>query len=602
MLMPTRISARKILNIDIEILWEYLAGEFTLVFDDGEIHTNAKETLISWYAWEYHRKFNLTPLSTRHHLATTLKGKPWNASSHLELINSVLWDSYDHHVSTYARKTELTDELSKLAYEVTNNLYNVLSYRLEEYVVGLDIIDFIAISRHGRVEEARKLLSDEPESIDHLHSTIMEVVRKSPDMVNNPLAKVLRAGLTRQGQALQVLGVRGYVTDIDQIRFTKPILRGFLQGIVSLVDSMQESRSASISLKSSGPQLETSEYFSRRQQLICMYVKNIHRVDCGSTNYLTTTLLPAGFRDGKYFDNDLDTWCGKYYINEETGVLQSLSKNDTHLLGKTMRFRSPVAGCKHPDPYGICEVCFGSLADSLPEGTNLGHISCVTLTSDLGQMILSTKHHMSSSHVDGITLKPADRTFLHVQSNRNLYYMAPALKGKAITLLFPAASLMGIADIAIVDDVENLSETRVSLVNTMGFSVANEDGMDITSVQVSADGRMASLSHALLAHIKTNGYRVNKQDQYEVDMDDWDWSQPILSIPMRQHSTGDLQVAIAKLLESTKEKMEERSERTNPVNTLMDFYNLVNKTMKVNIAVLEVILYSSMVVSTLGNE
>ncbi|MBC8751909.1 MULTISPECIES: hypothetical protein [Paraburkholderia] len=41
-------------------------------------------------------------------------------------------------------ETEVTlDQLAKRTYEITNQMYNELSYRLEEYVVSLDITDFV---------------------------------------------------------------------------------------------------------------------------------------------------------------------------------------------------------------------------------------------------------------------------------------------------------------------------------------------------------------------------------------------------------------------------------------------------------------------------
>ena len=50
------------------------------------------------------------------------------------------------------------------------------------------------------------------------------------------------------------------------------------------------------------------------------------------------------------------------------------------------------------------------------------------------------------------------------------------------------------------------------------------------------------------------------------------------------------------MLESTKEKTEARAERTNPQNVFMEFVNLVNKNLTVNVSVLQGIFYSSMVV------
>lgn len=58
---------------------------------------------------------------------------------------------------------------------------------------------------------------------------------------------------------------------------------------------------------------------------------------------------------------DFSTWVGMNYLDEDSGTYKPLKKSDTHLVGKTLNFRSIVAGCNHADIYGVCETCFGQL-------------------------------------------------------------------------------------------------------------------------------------------------------------------------------------------------------------------------------------------------
>lgn len=593
------LSARKILNASIDKLWINLKGEFYLRFDDGvDVLTNCRETLVTHYIWEIHRSYPKTPLLSRHHVASIIKPKRWNANSHIDVLNEVFWDAVDAYAKTYAEKVQFTGWLSKLTYEIANEMYNKLSYKLGDYVIGVDVLDCIQIARHPKVMAARKLLNKNPATIQALNQAIASSVRTEDDLKDNPLSKVMQAGLVRENQAVQVLGVRGYMTDIDNVQFSEPILRGFLEGIVSLADSMMESRSASISLLNSGTQLETSEYFSRRQQLICMTLRNLHSGDCGSDKHLITTILPAGKRNGKYFSSDLNTWAGMNYLDEATGKYVALKRSDKHLEGKSLKFRSIIAGCSHHDTYGVCEVCFGQLSESVPLNTNLGHLCCVTLTAKLGQDILSTKHFLASANISGIVLPEADRKFLYVQPGRNFYYLSSALKDKRVRLFFTASELPRISDISQVKDVYNLNEIHISQINKIRFVVGDEDGAEVTPVSVSNSGTASSLTHPFLAFMKLKGMVLNRHDQYEISMDGWDWNEPILTVPMRQSSTSDVQGAIARLLESTKEKTESRAERTNPMDVFMEFVTLVNETLSVNVSVLQGIFYSSMVVST----
>ncbi len=542
---PFVLSARKVLNANINDLWKHLKGPFVLRFDDGqELQTDARATLISHYIWEIHRRFPRLPLLAKHHVSSTVKHRRWNASSHIDVINLPFWDVFDIYKKEYKQNNVLTGELAKLAYEISNTLYNVLSYDLGEHVVRVDVLDCIEIARHPKVVAARKLLTKDKQSIATFNATIASTIRSEAELQANHLSRVMQAGLVRENQALQVLGVRGYVTDIDQIDFNEPILRGFLEGIVSLVDSMMETRSASISLLNSGTQLETSEYFSRRQQLICIALKNLHQGDCGSTKHLKVTLHGGGKRDGVYHPSDFSTWVGMNYLDEDSGTYKPLKKSDTHLVGKTLNFRSIVAGCNHADIYGVCETCFGQLGESVPENTNLGHLCCMTLMAILGQGILSTKHFLASSDASGIALPDADKEYLYVQPGKNFYYLSSALKNRKLTLGFDASCLPGIADLSQVDDVYDLNEQQVSNIGKVRFYVGDKDDVDtvdVTSVSVINGGMFSNLTHPFLEYMKNRGIVRNKQENYEVSMDDWDWSEPIMVAPMRQHSTSDTQ-------------------------------------------------------------
>ena len=84
-------------------------------------------------------------------------------------------------------------------------------------------------------------------------------------------------------------------------------------------------------------------------------------------------------------------------------------------------------------------------------------------------------------------------------------------------------------------------------------------------------------------------------------MTGWDFDKPIFSLPMSQYNTSDHQGEIAKILEATAEDIETRSEKIDPNNMLIELHDLVNQRLSVHISSLEVILYSSMVVSAVDN-
>jgi hypothetical protein len=595
-----RIPARTLLTFTTTQLWENLAeGEFILVMDDGEFLTNEKETIYSSYAWDYHRAYPESPLLMRHHVKSIIKEGRSGAGTHLELINNARLSAYDTYKYQCPDRTALLDVLSRMSYEITNTMYNDLTYRLEAYVTSLDILDFLQISTHPRIKEAFRVMAPTEKGIAQINQAIVQLISEDAELPGNALVKTIRSGLARPAQALNCLAARGFLTDIDSHLFKIPIKRGFIQGLRSLYDSMVESRTAAISLINSTEPLQQSEYFSRRQQLICQNVRNLHLGDCGSTEYLIWKVRDTRYSESgaKTADSDLKNIAGKYYLDEDSNTLQIVKESDTHLLGKTLKLRSVVAGCAHPDPYGICEICFGQASEAVPANSNIGHITCVAMTSSLGQNILSTKHFIGSSVVEGITLDQHAKKYFTAAINGNAYYLNEALKKKQIRLVVPADQALGLADLSAVDDVSSLNLSRISEFDEIYLFVEDEKGSVPVPLTVQVNKRKASMTHRLLKHIKESGWVVTAQNNYEIDMAGWDYTQPILVLPMRHFNMSDHQQEIASILEATVDELETRSETVHPGSMLIEFYDLVNHRLNINLAVLEVILYSSMVVS-----
>ena len=601
--MTITINAHKLLGFTPEQLWDNLEGDFILRFADGDIATNHKEVLYSSYVWTLIRRYPKTQLKKSHHISHITKGKELAAGAHLKLINSVYWDVYDTYAGEYADRRVLLDELNLLVYQITNHMYNDLSVRLEPYVTSLDITNFIAITKSPLIEQA--LLAAEPSEagIAGVNEFIQQQIHESEEFRYNPLAIAIRTGIARIGQALQCLGPLGFVEDIDATIFREPIMVGYVHGLRSLYSSAVESRKAAKALMNTTKPLQDSEYFSRRQQLVCMNIQRLHMGDCGSQNYLLWHVRDVRYEGTTQIsDGDLATIAGKYYLDEETNTLKVVKKTDTHLINKAIKLRSIVAGCCHPDPNGVCEVCYGETALALPMNSNLGHSACVTMTAVLGQALLSTKHFLSSASVEGIQLKPIEKKYLAAESNGNSYYLNEKLKGKKVKLYVNVDDAKGLPDIRLVEDLNLINLERTSQFDMVLISVEDAKGVvESTSLSVSVNQRKSSLTTKMLEYVKVKGYPIVKdarEGKYEFDMSDWDYSQPIFILPMRHFNMSSHQSEIAKMLESTAEEMEKRSHSVSPSAMLIEFHDLVNRRLSVNLSVLDAIIYSSMVVST----
>ena len=593
-----RIKAESLLLYTTEELFNNLEGDFILVFRDKEVTSNEKEVCFSSFCWDLFRAYPDTPILSKHLVSSVYKNGEMPNNGTLTLLNNVLWSVYDTYVTTYTDRQLLLDDLAKRAYDIVNDLYNDLSYRLEEYASTIDILDFIQVTKSANVVKILDAMDLTQESMDKTTKALEDQIRTSPEFKNNPLAISARVGTSRLAQVLQCIGPRGFLTDIDSNIYARPIKSSYISGIRTLYDSAIESRSAAKSLTNSEKPLQSSQYFSRRQQLNCMNIATLHFGDCGSTHYLLWNIRDARFEGPTQTGScDLNTLEGKYYLNEETNRLEIIRKTDTHLIGKTVKLRSVIAGCNHPDPNGVCEVCFGEMSLSVPKNSNLGHLTCITMTSILSQLILSTKHFDGSSTVEGIVLKPFEKKYLHAETNGNSYYLNKNLSNKNVEISIPSSNAIGLPDVKRIDDINKLNITRVSEFSVMKIKVTDNEGEGTEeAVNVFVNNRRSSFTHDFLSFIKEKGYSINDELFYVFNLDGWDYDKPITTLPMRHYNMGDLQTEIANLLESTSKDVDKRNTLVSPDAMLFELHDLVNKRLQINISILEVILYSSMIV------
>jgi hypothetical protein len=588
-----KFEARKLLQFTTDELWEMLTGSFTLVFDNGEeIETHCNETLYSSYGWEFHRMYPNTPLLPEHHVSNILNGSRLESGTHLELLGRCMWATYDANVNTVAiPEIVFRDFLAEKIYAQTNALYNASVIRMEEFVTSLDILDFIQIVTHPIVKEANDTVVGTQASIDNTYKVVLDAVRNAPEFAKNALALSVKSKLVNNNQVLQCIAPRGFLTDINSHLFPKAILRGYVHGLRSFHDHFIESRSAAKSLLFSKSPLEQAEYFSRRLQLMTQIVQNLHYGDCGSTQYLK-------FKVGK---KDLKQILGKYHLCDD-GCVHPIKETDTHLIGQTVNLRS-VTHCAHPDPYGVCSTCFGDLRYSVPAFTNLGQLCCTALAQMITQKVLSIKHLDGSSEVRGIELDANDLRFLRVAKDNNSYLFAPDLaESPKVSLMLLAKDVKNLTDIHQAESLERLNIAHFSELSKIGISVVGVHGLaEITTLNVEVDHRQGSLTYAMLKFIRDKGWTFDAKGNYMIDLDGWDWTKPFLALPLKHFNMSDYSQDIAEFLESSVMQLKERDFIVSTDAALIELYHLISDQLSVNLAIMEVVLYATMVVSTSDN-
>ena len=595
-----RISARYLLGMSTERLWELLAGPFTLVFDDGtDFNTNARETLFSSYAWNFHRTYPKTPLLPKHHVAYVLRGGRLRTSSHLKLLGNCLWSVRDTYIDDPAVKLE---QLAEMTYRLVNLMYNDLTYRLEEYVTGLCITDYVQILDHPDILAAKEGAPETNEAIKHIQSVIKKTLKEDPVLRLNPIAKATESGVANMSQVLQCVGPRGFVSDIDSFEFPRPIMRGFAEGIHrDFYWSLIESRHSAMSLAQSKDPLEQTEYFNRRLQLIAQTLRNLHPGDCGSTEYLYWTFAGEEFDEAGDLvkKSDVDFFAGKYFVNA-SGGLTCIKKGDDHLIGHTVKLRSPLM-CGHPDPHGICSTCLGQMSESIldPLTGNIGQTMATYLTELISQLVLSTKHDAGSGGADAIVLDEVGKHYFQLTGDRNSYLLHQRLKDSQVRIVIPHKFAANLTELLDVQDVNQLpSITRISELPAIKLVVGAGESVFSSEFKVSQDRRMASMTYQLLSHIKKHNFTLSERGDYVINMAGWDFSQPILVLPKKRYNMSDHAAEIANLLESSVKEITKRDKPEEVNHAMSDLFELVNARLNINFAVLEMVLYVNTIVDS----
>lgn len=591
-----RIYARTLLQYTTRDLWNILCIPFIIVFDDQrELVTSAKEALFSSYFWDFHRAYPNTPLLSEHHVQWVLKGKFLGTRTHRELLQNIFWTV----VETYHLHTpELRDHAQKMIYEITNEIHNDLTIRIEDYVVSIDALDFLDVMCHPKIQEVNDNITTDKASIANANTVILDTISKDPGLDHNILAFVARAGTVRIHQVLQCVGPRGYPTDVDGTILPIPVTRGYFQGMRTFYNLLTESRGAAKAMAFSEAPLEDAEYFARKLQLITMPVERLHRVDCGSEDYLFwQRVRPPQYRKGKMiYPGDLVFLNGKYYLDEENNTLKTVTPLSVELYDRSIQLRSGIH-CHHPDPHGICHICFGQLAANIPSWANLGHVCAAFMTQQTSQNVLSTKHHEASSSAEPIVLDEVTSRIFTVGKGGTSYLFKKEYQGRDLTLIISQAYISGLTDILLVSDVSKISPARIGSIDMIEIEYRHGNRRERFPgpIHVNQKTRSAILTREFLQYVKAHPWHTDEYGNFVFDMSKWDYSKPVLKLPDTEYNYSLHSKQIAAMIEARIDDITERLKPESPEATLTELSDLVNSKLHVNLALLEVVVYAIMV-------
>lgn len=597
-------NARDLLKVSHKDIWSFLPdAPIRVQFDDGTLETHARHTILSYYCWWAQARWPNTPLLMEHHIGNA----QLTGDTILELMERGLWLAADYNLDVHS------EVFSKLAKEEIQRVYNDFTYNLEEYVTSINALHFIEILDLPEVRAVNDhlqslnlsdpgVLANAKYEIADAQDKLKTALKRRGTLRGNRLMETVQSGIYSIGQVLQCVGPRGLGQDIDGNVFDKPIMYGFAQGITQLHDSAVESRSAALALMLAKAPLSQVEYFNREMQLVVAPLCNLYRgEDCGSTEYTPWTVQ----RD------NLKVLVGLYYklLSDapEVAADRWIRQSDTHLIGKTILLRTALT-CNHYDAHGVCGKCFGRLARSVPDFTNIGHVSVVELCARVSQNVLSTKHLVGSAIVSEFVVQQCDAPYIKVLNSGFTIGLNSKLDLRKTWIIVDKEYAPAIADINLVSNIGDLSIDRISLMNEVTFEIQEEDDDDSSfrPVVVGGGTRLSSFSIPFLRYLSKYGYEVQSNGSLRISLANWDHDAELWAMPRKHASMLEFLDEVKSLVKtdsSTKaNKGNSDSVQAGLGTALVDFHDMVAQKFPINITHLAIILRATMIRSAVDND
>lgn len=613
------VKVRDVMNMDvIAMLKDGFADEILKIeFDDGVLETTTRRTILSWFCWKLHREYPRTPMYIRHHIGN---GFP-DATTIPRTLSAIAKDLHFSYIGTNKNAVDDDDHYDRehvwsLIKDVGEDIYNVLSIELEEWMSSTNAFHLLEIFDHPEIKEVRENIQPNQLSINSAYDKVARILMKSEDLKHNPIVMGLRSKQIKMGQFQQIITCRGFLTDLDQMIFRKPITVGFFEGLTKLHDIMIESCSAKKALMFTKKPLQTVEYFNRKMQLSCTVVDKLLWTDCQSDTYAE---IPVDRAFIPYLE-------GKYYM-DDNDQLQVINIGDgDKLAGKTIRMRSSMF-CRHRGDGAVCHVCFGELAWSVPRYTSIGHTCATELCREGSQRTMSVKHLDGSSVTEEIVIAAEHLPYIEVcspdeEAIDDMEDQVETSTGTISSMIKFNPRIQRMDPILIIDasnerNIENTvnigsitADTKINRLNVHRFTAFREVQLRLTNKEgksvdvflpVCQGARQGSFSRQMLEYIQKNGYTINKDGDYCISLSNWNFAAPVFSLPRRHASTLDFMNAVEVFIRSPAKKAERGgfNDRTlvkyfDPVEALIDFAELVNSELWVHVSHLEVILLSLM--------
>lgn len=581
-------------------LKDSLKSDLTILFEDGIAEQlTSKDIILLRFLMDIFINYSKLKIKSEYNITKYYSDGEVTSRTINNFFEIVFKDVVEYYVRPM-KSRKILEQLFSEMYDIVNKIYNVLTYTSQDYCNSISIRDLLEIQLDDKLiksmQDVYNLRNkaniegvDVKEKIDKTYKILDDVLKNKPVIKDTSLARGYKNKTLNPNQIKQLLASRGCTTEIDSKIFKYPVASSFVLGLTDIYDLAIESRSGAKALFLSNEAIKKSEYFARELQLITMVVEKLVDGDCGQRDYIDWYIRP---RD-KVIKSDLDNLIGKYYYNPETKQEEVITSKHKHLEGTMIKLRSSI-NCKLEDPTTICTRCFGELANSIPMHSNIGHYSSTSITEKLSQSILSTKHLTSSASTGEVHLDEEGANFFDIKNNCYIFKQGIINKKRKVSLIVAQYDTYGLKDLNSKVDIFKINPERVSRINSIVIRVEHGNG-ELTEhpIMIQESNKRGSFTSHFLNYIINTGYVLDDQNRYVINVDNWDYKLPIITMPELEYNFLALANNIKSIFKNIAvDKKDKNKSVDTPESLLQKVFDMVNTKLDVNIALLEIIVYA----------
>ena len=596
-----RVKIGNILNIPLGDIVK-LKRNLNIVFEDGVKLNNVsyKEIILYRYLIDFQPRFRFN-LTYDTWVGKYLVNGYFTNGTYLGVYSAIFKQIAKDETRMFTNELKLN--LFKAMYEAIDNVNRDLVSKLAEYALGSEIVDILEIQFEPELMKSihKASVDNNKHAIDETYTTLDKIM-KDKSKGYNPIRQFYLSKAVSVDQIKQLLGSRGFVTEMNSKIFNIPMTNSFALGFKNIYEAAIESRAGAKALYLSSKAIQDSEYLARELQLAVLTVKqlaNRNKIkdgDCGHPTYIDFFVRAEekdefGYQIQK---SDLVNIVGKRYLDTD-GVEKIITGKEKHLENTYIKLRTAIY-CGYKEKDAICAACLGEISDAVLDHQNLGHIMATTISAAASQALLSTKHLLKSASSAEIRLDPVINKYMILRKNSRLMFKAGVLnkKVKKVYLKFKQREAWGLGNAVNAKDLFSININKVSRLSSAILVIESKKEVVEIELPLKYGTRYAFFTIDMLSYIIKNGYETLDEEYYMVDINDFDNKRPIFMYEKVEFDFSALIKEFKATLKTRKYKQVGDGYRSEyaPHVLVQKLFELLNNKLNINIALIEVLVYA----------